>query len=208
MTSYEKAEDWKHYYFWGISATRPAELQFSAEQIQALLSAVRADCSIASLAALEPKHVINHKGTTAWILLYVYALVNDKEGLAAVSAGTSSLFLPADIVHGSFTSHVNWPAQLLDSYGFDFGEHWAFVIPFVRHRESPEPVQMSQSLRSPDGAMEIMGIAQLNEQKPEALLAQFHEFYEQYGSRYKKPIASTKNFFQKLFDRSLENNHA
>lgn len=76
-----------------------------------------------------------------------------------------------------------------------------FVIPFVRHRESPEPVQMSQSLRSPDGAMEIMGIAELNEQRPETLLAQFHEFYEQYGSRYKKPIETTKNFFQKLFGK-------
>ena len=186
--SYEKAEDWKHYYFWGISAKRPAKLYISAEQVRALLSAIQADCAIASLAALEPKHLINHKGTTVWILLFVYALMNDKEGLAAVSAGTSSLFLPANIVHGAFTSQVNWPAQLLDRYSFDFGDHWAFVIPFVRHRESPEPVQTSQSLRSPDGAMEIMGIAELNEQRPEALLDQFHEFYKQYGSRNKKPI--------------------
>ena len=185
VTSYEKVEDWKQYYFWGLSAKKPAELQLSVEHVRTLLGAINADCAIASLAALEPKHLINHKGTTAWILLFIYALMNDKDGLAAVSIGTSGLFLPANIVHGAFTSHVNWPTELLGRYNFDFGDHWAFVIPFVRHHESPEPIQLPQSLRSPDGMIEIMGIAEFNDQRPDALLAQFYEFYKQYGSHYK-----------------------
>jgi hypothetical protein len=193
-TSCEKAEDWKHFYFWGISANKPSALSFPVEQLQALLGAVKADCAITSLAALDPRHLINHKGTTAWILLFVHALMNDKEGLAAVANGRSGLFTSAATVHGAFGSHVNWPESLLRKYEFDFGERWPFVIPFIRHREASAPMQMVQSLRSPDGALEVMGVAEFSEQEPEALLALFHAFYQEHGEDFKRPslVGGTK----------------
>ena len=192
--SCEKAEDWKHFYFWGISAKKPSALSFPVEQVQALLGTVKADCAITSLAALDPKHLINHQGTTAWILLFVHALMNDKEGLVAVANGRSGVFTSAATVHGAFGSHVNWPESLLRKYDFDFGDRWPFVIPFIRHREASTPMQMAQSLRSPDCAMEVMGVAEFSEQTPEALLALFHAFHQRHGEDFKRPplAGSTK----------------
>jgi hypothetical protein len=107
--------------------------------------------------------------------------------------------IPADAVRGAFSSHVNWPVRLLQKYSFDFGDHRPFVLPFVRHRDAPEPVQMAQSLRSPDGAIEIMGVAEFSEQQPEALLARFHEFCLQHGKDFERREHSKKGLFQKLF---------
>lgn|GEM_PF-2191594 len=197
--SSERFEDWKFYYFWGVSATKPSALSFQEQQVQALLSAVGADCAVASLAAVEPKYLINHKGTTVWILLLISALMNDKEGLSAVANGTSSLFMPAPIVHGAFSTHVNWPARLLEQYGADFGDHWPFVIPFVRHHAAGAPQELAQSLRSPDGVTEIMGVAEFSEHRPEALLALFHDFHERHGEDFKKPKNAKRGFFSKLF---------
>jgi hypothetical protein len=87
-------------------------------------------------------------------------------------------------VHGAFGSHVNWPESLLRKYGFDFGDRWPFVIPFIRHREASAPIQQAQSLRSPDGALEVMGVAEFSEQEPEALLALFHAFHQRHGDDF------------------------
>lgn len=200
-TSYEQVGDWKQYYFWGLSKKAPSDLSLSAAQVQALLRSVQAECSVVSLAALAPKHLINHKGTTAWILLVVYALMNDKEALQAVAQGSSALYLQESLVHGAFGAHVNWPAHLLEQYETDFGDHCPIVIPFVRHRASPEPVQLAQSLRAPDGSMEIMGVAEFSETQPEALLAAFHQFYREHGKDFVPAQKPVKGFFQKLFKR-------
>jgi hypothetical protein len=201
VTSYEQVDDWKQYYFWGLSDKAPSELSFSVEQMQALLGMVKGECAVASLAALDPKHLINHKGTTTWILLVVFALMNHREELAAVANGTAGLFLSANIVHDAYGSHVNWPERLLQAYSVDFGDRRPLVIPFVRHRDASAPAQLTQSLRSPDGAIEIMGVAEFSEQQPEALLALFHEFYSQHRKDF-EPRPSPKNgFLSKLFSR-------
>lgn len=199
VTSYEQIDDWKLYYFWGLSSTKPSALTLQQQQMQALLSAVGADCALSSLGALEPRYLINHKGTTVWILLLLYALMNEKEALSAVANGTSSLFMQAARVHGAFGTHVNWPDHLLQQYCADFGGHWPFVIPFVRHQAASAPMQLAQSLRSPDGVMEIMGVAEFSDQQPEALLAVFHDFHERHGKDFAKPANAKRGFFRKLF---------
>jgi hypothetical protein len=202
VASYDQAEDWKQYYFWGVSKTAPSALSLEIGQMQALLGTVRAECAIVSLAALEPKHLINHKGTTAWILLFVYALMNEKEALRAVAEGSQALFMERSRVHGAFGAHVNWPASLLEKYHADFGDHWPFVIPFARHRESPAPMQLTQSLRSPSGAMEIMGVAEFSDTQPEALLALFHQFSLKHGKDFAPAGSFRERLFQKLFGGS------
>ena len=138
VTSCEQIDDWKFYYFWGISSTRPSALAFQAQQVQALLAAVGAECAVSSLAALEPRRLINHKGTTVWILLLLYALMNEKESMSAVANGRASLFMEAARVHGAFGTHVNWPERLLQQYGADFGDHWRFVLPSYGKRHGKD----------------------------------------------------------------------
>jgi hypothetical protein len=182
--SFDSAASWQHFYFWGVSSKPPAELELQTRQLQALLGVVEVDATLASLAAFEPRYLINHKGVTAWMLLFVFAFANNREGLGAVAEGKASLFMPAEALRGSFESHVAWPPQLLAKYSFDFGQHWPFVIPFIRYRNAPAPRPLKESLKSPDGSIEIMGVAEFDEQRPEALLALFHDFHARYGSNY------------------------
>jgi hypothetical protein len=182
--NFDKAVAWKHYYLWGVASKPPAEIELQAKQLQALLEAIGAEASVSSLAALEPRYLINHKGTTAWMMLFVFAFMNDKEALAAVAEGKAAVCMPAQGMQSTFNSHVAWPKPLLDRYPFDFGKHTAFVIPFIRFGTAAAPRPLPQSLKSPDGSIEIMGVAEFNEQRPEALLALFHQFHAQYGKNY------------------------
>jgi hypothetical protein len=182
--NFDQAVAWNHFYLWGVTSKLPAEIELQTQQLQALLGAIGAEASISSLAALEPRYLINPKGTTPWTMLFVYAFMNDKDALAAVAQGKAAVCMPAQGMLATFNSHVAWPQSVLDKYPFDFGKHTAFIIPFIRFGTAPVPRPLPQSLKSPDGSIEIMGVAEFNEQRPEALLALFHQFHAQYGKQY------------------------
>jgi len=182
--NFDKATAWNHFYLWGISSKPVAEVEFRPEQLKALLGMVGVDAAVVSLAAFEPRYLINQKGTTAWMLLFIFALMNDREGLEAVANGKAAIYMPAKRLQQDFNSHVAWPAPLLEKFPFSFGESSPFVIPFVRFGGAGAPRPMPQSLKSPDGAIEIMGVEEFDERRPDALLALFHQFHAKYGKNY------------------------
>ncbi|MBB4634262.1 hypothetical protein [Longimicrobium terrae] len=174
---YESAEAWSQWCFVGFSSVPAAEMDdFAQPQIQSLLELVGAQKVVGSVSPLDPRHLINHKGVTAWHALFTLALIKDREGLAAVSEGSAMLMVPGSALRPNFSSHVNWPEQLLSRYRLDARGWFPFVVPFILHESAPAPRQLQQSLRSPAGNLEIFSVVEFQEAAPEALLEEFRRF--------------------------------
>jgi hypothetical protein len=167
---YESAEDWSHWYFLGFSLATPRKLAFDPKKVEFLLSLVHAERVIAGLEPLDPRHLINDKGVTAWGALFVYAFLNDKESMLDASEGRALLFAPAGFLRESFSSHVNWPEELLARYCLEPSKGHPFILPFIVHQSAPQPQDIQRPLRLPDGSLEIFGVAEFNESEPEGLL--------------------------------------
>lgn len=174
---YESAEAWSQWCFVGFSSVPAVEMDdFSQPQVQSLLEMVGARKVVGSVSPLDPRHLINPKGVTAWLAMFTLALVGDREGLAAVSEGSAMLMVPGSALRPTFTSHVNWPEQVLGRYRLEARGLFPFVIPFILHESAPAPRQLQQSLRSPAGNLEIFAVVEFQEAEPESLLAEIQRF--------------------------------
>lgn len=169
---FDNAEQWSQWCFLGFAPVRAETIEgFDPGQVQSLLSLVQAERVIGSVSPLDPRHLINHKGVTAWSVLFVLALLKNKKGLQAVAEGTGLILVPDDVLRPAFSSHVNWPAQVLDRYRLEPHGAYPFVLPFIVHNSAPRPQQLQRSLRAPDGALEVWAVVEFNESEPEKLLA-------------------------------------
>lgn len=170
VNDFKKVSTWRQYYFIGMARARPDAVNVSPEQLRALLSMVGADAALATGAALAPRLIINQKGTTAWILLFFLPFYNDPEGLKNAARGSASLFIPAEAVRSAFHQHVNWPASVLQQFPVDLPSSHLFVLPFLRHASLAAPSPLPQSLRSPDGELEILAVEEFQESDPVDLM--------------------------------------
>jgi hypothetical protein len=173
MNTVESAESWRHLYFYGLARTDPSNIQLDTKSLMGLFSATGVRPAIASLALIDPKYLINSKGLTAWLFLFVKARVPDSDTLKYVAAGKGFSFVPADEMRAVFGSHVNWPKDLLERYPFDFSSRQPFVLPFILPRSASMPPALAQSLVSPDGNFEVFGVAEFEVERAEQLLAIF-----------------------------------
>lgn len=170
---YESLEAWSQWCFLGFSSVPAAEMDdFSQPQIQSLLEMVGTRTGVGSVSPLDPRHLINHKGVTAWHVLFTLALFKNREGLAAVSEGRAMLLVPGSTLRPAFASHVNWPEQVLSRYRIEPRGLFPFVVPFILHESAPAPRQLQQSLASPGGNLEIWSVVEFHESEPEKLLAE------------------------------------
>jgi hypothetical protein len=162
--------NWRLWYFHGVSQQAPATLDFGQAQLQSLFSMVGVRCTITTGAVLDPRLIMNAKGTTAWVLLYSLLFFNDKAALAAVAADAAFVAIPAAKVHAAFQSHVNWPVALLERFPLHLQQGTRFVLPFLMHRSQGSPTAMRQSLKTPDGQLEIFGCSEFDDTNPVLLL--------------------------------------
>ena len=166
----EAPSAWKQMFFVGISRQEPNEINLADNELKALFSTIGAPHVIGTGAALSPMHLINQKGTTAWILLFMLPFVKDKAALQAVAEEKCSIFLPSPSIRGAFGIHNNWPEDLLERYDTRMDGLHFFILPFLSYKHSKTPEQMPQSLKSHDDGLEILCIGEFDEGKPEALL--------------------------------------
>lgn len=172
-------EAWPQWCFVGFSSVPAVEMaDFTQEQVQWLLEIVGAEKVVGSMSPLDPRHLINHKGVTAWHALFVVARLTDAEGLGAVSEGRAMLLCPGTHLRPSFASHVNWPEELLSRYRLEPRGLFPFVVPFVMHESAPNPRPLARSLQSADGALEIWSVVEFREPQPQALLAEIQRLAE------------------------------
>ena len=169
------ATTWRHMCFAGISKQPINDIDLSEDQIAALLSMIELNSVRSSGTAIEIQHIINEKGTTAWAAMYALVVANDKEALNLIAEGKTRIHIPADFIRSVFGEHINWPAAILEKYDLSLGEYHPFVIPFLVHKNVTYIGNLTESLKAPDGSLEIFGIYEFSAEEPEHLLKEISE---------------------------------
>ena len=164
------AAQWRHMYFAGISKQVIYQIDLSEPQISGLLSMINLNAVISNGAAIEPQHLINEKGTTPWLAMYALVQLNDPEALNLIANGKSRIHVPSTFIRNAFGNHINWPADMLSKYDLSLGEYRMFAIPFLVYKDVRTMGSLSQSIKAPDGSMEIFGVHEMVEGNPKALL--------------------------------------
>jgi len=153
------ATQWRHMYFVGISKQVIYQIDLSEPQISGLLSMINLNAVIST-----------GKGTTPWLAMYALVQANDPEALNLIANGKSRIHAPSTFIQNAFGDHINWPADMLSKYDLSLGEYRMFAIPFLVHEDVRTMGSLSQSIKAPDGSLEIFGVHEMVEGNPEALL--------------------------------------
>jgi len=174
-SNFESFSSWRQWYFIGISRDEPASLTLDQEQLQSLFSVINSAAVLSSGSPIDPRVIINHKGTTVWTVLFVLPLMNDKAGLEAVANGNCSLQIPPSTIRGAFGGHVNWPDSILKRYPIGLNSGHLFVLPFLRHKDLAAPIPLSRSVKTPDGKIEILMVKEFDDVNPESMMRSIYE---------------------------------
>jgi len=166
------AMDWKHLYFYGITKKNVSEISLSQDMVQSLIGMVDIQTSVNSGVAIDPKYMFNEKGTTPWIAMYAVLFAKNPELLTDVASGTSLAHIPDVFFENVFTTHSNWPQELFNRFDLNLEKHNVFILPFMVHKSVEYALNFNQSMKAPDGSLEIFGVAEFNESKPEGLLSE------------------------------------
>jgi len=174
----QSATEWKNMYFLGISKNDPSSLNLSEGQIRGLLSMVKVGPAVSTGAAIEPSFLMNTKGVTPWLALYTLIYTKKPEALGVIARGESAINIPGSYLNGLFASHVHWPKNIISKYNLELEGYKPFIIPFMLHKDSPPVGSFTQSMKAPDGSLEIFGIHEFNESNPERLFAEVEGIIE------------------------------
>lgn len=69
-----------------------------------------------------------------------------------------------------FANHINWPTELLAQYSINLEGFNVFILPFMVPKGAQYNLSLAQSMKTPDGSLEIFGVNKFNEAEPEQLL--------------------------------------
>lgn len=174
----QSVTEWRQMYFLGISKHDPSSLNLTEGQIRGLLSMVKVGPAVSTGAAIEPLFLMNTKGVTPWLALYTLIYTKKPDALGVIARGESAINIPGGYLNGLFKNHVHWPKNLISKYNLELEGYKPFIIPFMLHKDSPPVGSFSQSMKAPDGSLEIFGIHEFNESKPESLLAEVEGIIE------------------------------
>ncbi|MFO6424915.1 hypothetical protein [Motilimonas sp. KMU-193] len=164
------ATEWRHMYFVGITKLPVNQIDLTQAQMSGLLAMVNLNAVISSGTAVEPQYLINQKGTTPWLAMYALVNINDPTALNLVANGQSRIHVPSKFIQGAFGEHINWPAAMLKKYDLSLGEYRVFAIPFLVHQAVGTIGQLAQSMKAPDGSLELFGVYEWQDSHPEGLL--------------------------------------
>jgi len=172
------ATEWRQMYFIGISKGSPNEIDLSEGQIKGLLSMVNVGPAISNGAAIKPENLINSKGTTPWLAMFALVHAKQPSALPIIAEGKSRIHIPAQFINDIFNSHNNWPPEMLAKYDLKVKGYNTFVIPFLIHSSANPVGNLSQSMKAPDGSLEIFNVNEFSDTLPEGLLVQISDIVE------------------------------
>jgi len=166
---------WRPLYFAGISKQRIDKLNLEEAQIAALLSMINIESGISSGTPIEVPYLINEQGVTAWSAMYALTISHDDTDLPLIATGKKRVHIPSEFMRSVYEKHVNWPADMLAKYDLSLGKYRPFAIPFLVHNSVSGIENLTESLKAPDGSLEIFGVYEFSESDPEALLKNYAE---------------------------------
>lgn len=133
------------------------------------------DSALSTGALVEPEYLFNAKGVGAWLAMYALVALKNETALNSLKTEGGVLFVPSQYVHNALGKHNNWPKDMLAHHEINLKGYHFFILPIVVPSNKGSYIKMAQSLKSPDGNLEIMGIAEFDDKKPEALLVEIEE---------------------------------
>lgn len=160
-------------YFIALTKKKPSEIDLSQELMSSLLSTINVRSAIYTGAALEPKYLINSKGVTVWIAMWVFIRHANSELLKSLGAGPGFAWVLPARMNNAFGNHINWPEKMLRSHNFDIKGYQLVAIPFLVPVNAPAFKPLSQSLKAPDGSLEVLAFHEFDEKNPESLLIKY-----------------------------------
>ena len=169
-TNFSSATAWRHMYFIAVTTKKPSEIDLSQELMSGLLSSINARSAIYTGAAIEPQYLINAKGTTAWIGMWAFIARANPELLKSLGQGSGLAWVTPAWMNKAFGNHINWPEKMLRSHNLDVKDYKLVAIPFSLPKNEIALKNMTQSVKAPDGSVEVFGFHEFDETNPEALL--------------------------------------
>ena len=124
---------------------------------------------ITSLRTIDLQYLINAKGITPWHVLFALVHSQEKETLKAISQGETQLQIPSKSLDG-FMEHVGWPVALRTKHQLHIKGYHVFVLPFLMHFNHDNIKPLQQSLKAPDGSLEIFDAGEFFPNDPERFL--------------------------------------
>jgi hypothetical protein len=165
------ATEWEHLYFYGLTKFPTIEVGLKQNMAQGLIGMVSVKASVSTGALIDPKYMLNKKGLTPWLAMHFLLATKQPALLADVSKGTATAFVPNDAIEQVFVNHINWPKELLSQYNIEIEGHNVFILPFLVPKGAEYNLSFDQSMKAPDGSLEIFGVGKFDEKQPEKLLS-------------------------------------
>ena len=172
------ATDWVQLYFYGLTKFPLNDVGLNQNMAQALIRMVGVNASVSTGALIDPRYMLNQKGTTPWMAMYALLTIKQPELLTDVHKGTAAAFVPNDAIGSIFVNHINWPTELLSQYNIDLDGFNVFILPFMVPKGSQYNLSFSQSMKAPDNSLEIFGVNKFDENEPENLLCNIQSTLE------------------------------
>ena len=169
-TNFSSATAWRGMYFIAITRKKSSEIDLSQELMSGLLSSINVRSAIYTGAAIEPQYLINAKGTTVWIGMWAFIASANPELLKSLGNGPGLAWVTPAWVNKAFGNHINWPEKMLRVHNLDVKDYKLVAIPFLLPKNEIALKNMTQSVKAPDGSVEVFGFHEFDETNPEALL--------------------------------------
>lgn len=165
------ATEWEHLYFYGLTKFPINEVGLKQNMAQGLIGMVGVKAAVSTGALIDPRYMLNKKGLTPWLAMHVLLTTKQPALITDVSKGTAAAFVPNDAIEQIFVNHINWPKELLSNYNIEIEGHNVFILPFLVSKGTTYNLNFPQSMKAPDGSLEIFGVGKFDENQPEKLLA-------------------------------------
>lgn len=165
------ATEWEHLYFYGLTKFPLGQVGLKQNMAQGLIGMVGVKASVSTGALLDPKYMLNKKGLTPWLAMHLLLTTQQPALIADVSKGTAAAFVPNGAIEQVFVNHINWPKELLSQYNIELEGYNVFILPFLVPKGTAYDLSFPQSMKAPDGSLEIFGVGKFDEDRPEKLLA-------------------------------------
>ncbi|WP_065188644.1 hypothetical protein [Shewanella woodyi] len=169
-----KISKWKQLYFVGITKGELDSISLNSQQFNGLLNMIGVHTYISTGLALDPNYAVNRtkdRVVTSWLNMFAVLANYQPELIDQVYEGKSTAFLPEHWSHGLFPKESGWPTSLVEKHDYDLKGYKIFIMPFLVPDITGNFNDLSQSIKSPDGSLEIFWFSYFDVNNPEKLLS-------------------------------------
>ena len=172
---------WKAHYFVGVTKKDVGSISLGDSEMESLLNLVGIKTYIATGLAISPEVAVSKIRSsviTPWLSMFAVLARQYPDSIGSLHEKGGIVFLPESLSRGLFSSSTGWPEEILKKYSWGLEGYEPFVMPILIPAASEAPKNFEQSMKSPDGNLELFWISYFDPEKPESLLKDVHRLDE------------------------------